>query len=68
MPITMGTIHQEETQDTLDAVTDLRRNLLEVVELRLWDIFLSRRSSIMSYGIVTYGTDLYVVLVVPPSD
>jgi len=52
MPITMTIIcnwrktvqlsHQEENQDTLDAVTE---RWLEVVELRLWDIFLSRGSS-----------------------
>ena len=43
--MTMQLCHQEENQDTLDAVTDLRRNLLEAVELRLWDVFLSRSSA-----------------------
>ena len=46
--------------DTLDAVTDLQRELLElaIVELRLWDIFLSKLSSVMSHGVVTYGAEL----------
>ena len=42
--------------------------LLEVVEIRLWDIFSSRWSSVMSHRIVTYVADVLAVFVVSSSD